>query len=163
MSLADLKKSSTPSRASKARPQQISLDAFIDDFIDDATVYAAGKSQSDPTMADVIALASRFTVPDSSPVQAKPRLKPESLQPLLQSDPVPSDRQKQKSILKITKGNEPFRKATFTLSESAIAHLAEVASGCDVAKSKLIRFLIEHHYSLSPSERKQKEASIIVD
>lgn len=63
----------------------------------------------------------------------------------------------------IRKGHEPFRKATFTLSESAIAHLAELASDCDVAKSKLIRFLIEHHYTLPIAQRKQQEQRLTVE
>ncbi|ABM00579.1 CopG family transcriptional regulator [Shewanella amazonensis] len=56
-----------------------------------------------------------------------------------------------------------FRKATFTLSEPAIAHLAEMASDCDVAKSKLVRFLIEHHYQLTTEERQHIERALAVD
>ncbi|MCE9686620.1 CopG family transcriptional regulator [Shewanella sp. AS16] len=59
--------------------------------------------------------------------------------------------------------HEPFRKATFTLSESAISQLADLASECEIAKSKLVRFLIEHHYALPVHERKQKEQSLYRD
>ncbi|BAJ01336.1 hypothetical protein [Shewanella violacea] len=163
MGLADLKKNSTQSNSAgsdKKRPIQISLDALIDDFIDDASLYAAGHNTNDPTMEDIMDLAARFTVPDSIPMQSKPvrseAKKFKSAQPKKQRSP-------NKTALKLDKGDEPYRKATFTLSESAISHLAEIASGCDVAKSKLIRFLIEHHYSLNESERKQKEAYIIAD
>jgi hypothetical protein len=57
----------------------------------------------------------------------------------------------------------PFRKATFTLSESAIAHLAEMATDCDIAKSKLMRYLIEYHYQLSPEERQLIEQQLKID
>ncbi|MCG9720658.1 CopG family transcriptional regulator [Shewanella sp. Isolate7] len=141
MGLADLKKSSTQSSAARQNRKllNISLDALIDDFIDDATHYAAGQPSNVQQMAEVIDLETGFDGDflNRHASQATPKVVP--------------------------KGTGPYRKATFTLSESAIAHLAELASGCDVAKSKLIRFLIEHHYSLSESERQQKEQSIIVD
>jgi len=117
----------------------------LDEFIDDATTYAAGFSSNDKAMAEVIELASHFSVPES--------------QPFSEVD----SRNEPLQVKKVLKGSEPYRKATFTLSESAISHLAELASGCDVAKSKLIRFLIEHHFSLSDEERREKEKAIIVD
>ncbi|MCG9755868.1 CopG family transcriptional regulator [Shewanella insulae] len=114
---------------------------MIDDFIDDATHYAAGQPSNVQQMAEVIALETGFDggIKRQRSLEAMPSPKV------------------------VPKGSGPYRKATFTLSESAISHLAELASGCDVAKSKLIRFLIEHHYSLTESERQQKEQSIIVD
>ncbi|AQS38962.1 plasmid segregation centromere-binding protein ParG [Shewanella psychrophila] len=162
MGLADLKKNSTQSNSSinKQRPMQMSLDALIDDFIDDASLYAAGHSSSEPTMEDIMDLASRFTVPDSVPTKPK-ATRPAHREP--KSSQTKGQRNRDQAVLKISKGDEPYRKATFTLSESAISHLAEIASGCDIAKSKLIRFLIEHHYSLNEEERKQKESCIIVD
>ena len=163
MGLADLKKNSTQSKSTginKQRSMQMSLDTLIDDFIDDASLYAAGHNSSDPTMEDIMDLASRFAVPDSVPMLSKSiRSELKKFKPSQPKGP----RNHDQAVIKISKGNEPYRKATFTLSESAISHLAEIASGCDVAKSKLIRFLIEHHYSLNEDERKQKEASIIVD
>lgn len=59
--------------------------------------------------------------------------------------------------------HEPFRKATFTLSETAISHLAEMASDCDIAKSRLIRLLIKHHHSLTPQERRELEQKFMPD
>ncbi|GAB1073347.1 MAG: CopG family transcriptional regulator [Shewanella algae] len=59
--------------------------------------------------------------------------------------------------------HEPFRKATFTLSEAAISHLAEMASDCDIAKSRLIRLLIKHHHSLTPQERRELEQKFMPD
>ncbi|QYJ85115.1 CopG family transcriptional regulator [Shewanella mesophila] len=141
MGLADLKKNSTQSKSAMARRQlQMSLNELIDDFIDDATHYAEGKPEQVKRLAQVIELDTGF----AGAINAK-------------APPLPQP------IKVFPRGNTPYRKATFTLSESAIAHLAELASGCDVAKSKLIRFLIEHHYSLTESERQQKEQSITVD
>ncbi|HDS1206765.1 TPA: CopG family transcriptional regulator [Shewanella algae] len=59
--------------------------------------------------------------------------------------------------------HEPFRKATFTLSETAISHLGEMASDCDIAKSRLIRLLIKHHHSLTPQERRELEQKFMPD
>lgn len=142
MGLADLKKNSTPCERGdrQRRAKQVSLDALINDFINDANHYASGRPEQARTMAQVIELETGF---NGLPVQA---IKPASAN---QPERI--------------RGAAPYRKATFTLSESAIAHLAELANGCDMAKSKLIRFLIEHHYSLSAIERRQKELSINVD
>ncbi len=144
MGLADLKKNSTQSDSS-AKSNTRKFQMSLDEFIDDATTYAAGHTSDGKSMADVIELASRFTVPESKP-----------LTKVINNDEI-------WPIKKFTRGTVPYRKATFTLSESAISHLAELASGCDIAKSKLIRFLIEHHFSLNETERKEKEKSIIVD
>ncbi|QLE86229.1 MULTISPECIES: hypothetical protein [Shewanella] len=135
MGLADLKKNSTQSKRQTHIdvPEQMSLDDFIDGFIDQATTYAAGGEQSN------------------------------SIAEIIEFKPHQEDKQTVNPVRTIGKGNAPFRKATFTLSESAISHLADLASGCDVAKSKLIRFLIEHHYSLSDDERRRVEKSIIVE
>lgn len=141
MGLADLKKNSTQSNSVVARRQlQMSLNELIDDFIDDATHYAEGKPEQVKRLAQVIELETGFN--GSANVKESLLTQPIKVFP---------------------KGDAPYRKATFTLSESAIAHLAELASGCDIAKSKLVRFLIEHHYSLTESERQQKEQSISVD
>ncbi|WP_394200606.1 CopG family transcriptional regulator [Shewanella waksmanii] len=135
MGLADLKKNSTQSnrRQTLNTPEQMSLNAMIDGFIDQATLYAAGDGRQS-NLAEII------------------ELKPHQ-----------EANQHVDTVRKIGKGNAPFRKATFTLSESAIAHLTDLANDCDIAKSKLIRFLIEHHYTLSESERRRVESTMIVE
>ncbi|MBL4910865.1 MAG: hypothetical protein JKX78_12735 [Alteromonadaceae bacterium] len=40
------------------------------------------------------------------------------------------------------KHNKPFRRATFTLSEDAIEQLTQLSAGTDLAKSHIIRILI---------------------
>ncbi|MGS0729888.1 CopG family transcriptional regulator, partial [Shewanella sp. 0m-11] len=118
---------------------------LIDDFINDASRYASGQEVLATNSSKVIELERK-----------KPRFQPEFRSNLVTS-------QQAEAVLTVKKGNSPVRKATFTLTESAIAHLATLADDCDVAKSKLIRFLIEHHFNLSPEQRKQKEKSIIVE
>lgn len=142
MGLADLKKSSTQSSTSvsHSRVQQLTLDALVDDFIDDANRYALGQQMLTSEQNRLTDLAFTAAIDDST-ITEMPK----------------------KQIVTIKKGDAPVRKATFTLTESAITHLATLANDCDVAKSKLIRFLIEHHFNLTAEQRKQKEQSIIVE
>ncbi|WP_108944030.1 CopG family transcriptional regulator [Shewanella halifaxensis] len=142
MGLADLKKSSTQSSTSvsHSRVQQLTLDALVDDFIDDANRYALGQQMLTSEQNRLTDLAFTAAIDDST-ITETPK----------------------KQVVTIKKGDAPVRKATFTLTESAIAHLATLADDCDVAKSKLIRFLIEHHFNLTAEQRKQKEQSIIVE
>ncbi len=136
MGLADLKKNSTQSRAlSDSEQRSVSLSDLIEDFIDDAIHYAAGQPQQSKQFAQVITLETGFNG--------------------MLSAQIPSQKE-------LPKSDKPYRKATFTLSESAIAHLAELASGCDLAKSKLIRLLIEHYYSLDKSEQMKIQRRIMV-
>ncbi|ABZ75923.1 transcriptional regulator, CopG family [Shewanella halifaxensis HAW-EB4] len=148
MGLADLKKNSTPSSSTHRQIQtsQLALDDLIDDFINDASRYASGQEVLATNQSKVIDLERQ-----------KARFQPEFRSNLL------SNQQAEETVLTVKKGNGPVRKATFTLTESAIAHLATLANDCDVAKSKLIRFLIEHHFNLSPEQRRAKEKSIIVE
>ncbi|WP_299807341.1 CopG family transcriptional regulator [uncultured Shewanella sp.] len=147
MGLADLKKNSTPSSSTHRQIQtsQLALDDLIDDFINDASRYASGQEVLATKQHKVIELERQ-----------KVRFQPEYRSNLLSG-------KQSETVLTVKKGNCPVRKATFTLTESAIAHLATLADDCDIAKSKLIRFLIEHHFNLSPEQRKQKEQSIIVE
>lgn len=142
MGLADLKKSSTQSSTSvsHSRVQQLTLDALVDDFIDDANRYALGQQMLTSEQNRLTDLAFTAAIDDST-ITETPK----------------------NQVVTIKKGDAPVRKATFTLTESAIAHLATLADDCDVAKSKLIRFLIEHHFNLTAEQRKQKEQSIIVE
>ena len=142
MGLADLKKSSTQSNTSvgNARVQQLTLDALVDDFINDANRYALGQKMLTSEQNRLTDLEFTAAIDDSTITETP-----------------------NKQVVTIKKGDAPVRKATFTLTESAITHLATLANDCDVAKSKLIRFLIEHHFNLTAEQRKQKEQSIIVE
>ncbi len=50
----------------------------------------------------------------------------------------------------------PFRRATFTLSEQAIAQLTELSQGSDLAKSHIIRILINELCNEQQRDRLQK-------
>jgi hypothetical protein len=153
MSLTDLKKSSTLSKSThqKIQTSQLALDDLIDDFINDASRYAVGEDQLAPSTNKVIELNIKKNQFNLSGLN------------LLAGDISATVKSTTANIKRITKGNTPFRKSTFTLSESAISHLATLADDGDVAKSKLVRFLIEHHFSMTKEERKEIEKRIIVE
>lgn len=50
-----------------------------------------------------------------------------------------------------------YRKATFSLSEAAITHLATLAEENSISKSKLLRLLIEQHFDLPIALRQLRE------
>lgn len=52
--------------------------------------------------------------------------------------------------------NKPFRHATFTLSEEAIAQLNQLASESHLAKSHILRILIDELSQVSPEEKLSK-------
>jgi hypothetical protein len=107
MSLLDLKKDCTPSRA---------VQCTVDEFIDNAQNYARGFDNVYP----------------STPHQAA------------QINPVSVDRPAVK---------RPFRKATFTLSETCIATLTKQSQQIGCAKSHLMRMLIHQLETMDPVEQ----------
>lgn len=52
--------------------------------------------------------------------------------------------------------HKPFRRATFTLSEEAIEQLTHLSQGSDLAKSHIIRILINELCNKDQRERLQK-------
>ncbi|MBO2556115.1 CopG family transcriptional regulator [Shewanella algae] len=134
MGLADLKKNVTPSEVD-ARKRMLAMQS-LDEFIDGAIYYAMGQTQQS---AATMPVEQRYSNTASTNQEAT----------------------QQKLIPK--RRHEPFRKATFTLSEAAISHLAEMACDCDIAKSRLIRLLIQHHHSLTPQERRELEQKFMPD
>jgi len=52
--------------------------------------------------------------------------------------------------------SKPFRRATFTLSEEAIAQLTHLSEGSDLAKSHIIRILINELCSKDQRDRLQE-------
>ncbi|MCG9965254.1 MAG: CopG family transcriptional regulator [Shewanella sp.] len=139
MGLSDLKKNAMPSRGG-TKPLS------LDEFIDAATLYAMGETCL-PTAQNAMAeLVIEFPVEctqDSSNVVTLQRPK---------TSPI---------LLDISQEERPhYRKATFSLSEAAIAHLASLSEESDISKSKLVRFLIEQHYALPTALRQMCELQI---
>lgn len=142
MGLSDLKKNAMPSRGGV---QPLSLD----EFIDAATLYAMGESHI-PSTGNSVAAMERVK---ESPVEVT----------LETSNVVTLHRPQTASRpLDATIDDERphYRKATFSLSEAAIAHLATLSKESDISKSKLIRFLIEQHYALPTALRQMREQQI---
>ncbi|ASF17496.1 MULTISPECIES: CopG family transcriptional regulator [Shewanella] len=142
MGLSDLKKNAMPSRGGV---QPLSLD----EFIDAATLYAMGESHI-PSTGNSVAAMERVK---ESPVEVT----------LETSNVVTLHRPQTASRpLDATIDDERphYRKATFSLSEAAIAHLATLSEESDISKSKLIRFLIEQHYALPTALRQMREQQI---
>ena len=54
------------------------------------------------------------------------------------------------------KTDKPFRRATFTLSEEAIKQLHELSEGTDLAKSHILRILIDELCSKEQNEQLKK-------
>ena len=134
MALADLKKNSTQSKSAHQQIQTSQL--ALDDLIDDFINDASRYAVGEAQLAPNIGKVIALNI---------------------------SHDESDKNTKVVTKGNVPFRKATFTLSETAITRLAALADNCDMAKSKLIRFLIEHHFDMTPQQRRVIEQSIIVE
>ncbi|KPN75448.1 CopG family transcriptional regulator [Shewanella xiamenensis] len=142
MGLSDLKKNAMPSRGGV---QPLSLD----EFIDAATLYAMGESHIPST---------------GNSVAAMERVKESPVEVILETSNVVTLHRPQTASrpLDATIDDERphYRKATFSLSEAAIAHLATLSEESDISKSKLIRFLIEQHYALPTALRQMREQQI---
>lgn len=142
MGLSDLKKNAMPSRGGV---QPLSLD----EFIDAATLYAMGESHIPST---------------GNSVAAMDRVKESPLEVTLDTSNVVTLHRPQtasRSLDTTIDDERPhYRKATFSLSEAAIAHLATLSEESDISKSKLIRFLIEQHYALPTALRQMREQQI---
>jgi len=142
MGLSDLKKNAMPSRGGV---QPLSLD----EFIDAATLYAMGESHIPST---------------GNSVAAMERVKESPLEVTLDTSNVVTLHRPQtasRSLDATIDDERPhYRKATFSLSEAAIAHLATLSEESDISKSKLIRFLIEQHYALPTALRQMREQQI---
>ena len=142
MGLSDLKKNAMPSRGGV---QPLSLD----EFIDAATLYAMGESHIPSTGNSVAAMERvkesplEITLDTSNAVTLH--------RPQTASRPLDAT---------IDDERPHYRKATFSLSEAAIAHLATLSEESDISKSKLIRFLIEQHYALPTALRQMREQQI---
>ncbi|GIU50681.1 MULTISPECIES: CopG family transcriptional regulator [Shewanella] len=130
MGLADLKKNVTPCKS------QFSPQMSVDDFIEAANLYAMGKQPNNRTQ-------------DDSNKKAM-----EQLLALTQAnEPLNETSQS-------TGKSQPFRRATFTLSEAAIEQLTALSLSSHSAKSKLIRQLIQQHFLLSEPEQRAIENEI---
>ncbi|MFB2684747.1 CopG family transcriptional regulator [Shewanella mangrovisoli] len=147
MGLSDLKKNAMPSRGGA---QPLSLD----EFIDAATLYAMGENRLPSTGGSLAAME----LVKELPLQAEP------LDVTLDTSNVVTLHRPKTASMQLDASHEEerphYRKATFSLSEAAISHLAKLSEESDISKSKLIRFLIEQHYALPTALRQMREQQI---
>ena len=152
MGLSDLKKNAMPSRGGA---QPLSLD----EFIDAATLYAMGENRLPSTGGSLAAME----LVKELPLQAEP-LDVTSLEVKLDTSNVVTLHRPKTASMQLDASHEEerphYRKATFSLSEAAISHLAKLSEESDISKSKLIRFLIEQHYALPTALRQMREQQI---
>lgn len=134
MGLVDLKKNASSCK------QTNNIAVSIDDFIAAADLYAAGKGGSRHAVtSEVVGTESQTNI-----IDFLQRKYPQKLGAIKSN----SNNKKQ-----------PYKRCTYTLSETAITQLALLSQQGGIAKSKLIRQLISQYFSLSPLQQKSLEAN----
>jgi len=121
MGLADLKKNASSCKA--AFSKQMS----IEEFIDNASLYALGQTHEFTQHTNVVDFLQRRDNKQAT--------------------------QSQQLVNQTEQVKKPFRHATFTLSEQAISDLTALSQASKMAKSKLIRHLIAEHNLLSDKDK----------
>ncbi|MFG0454179.1 CopG family transcriptional regulator [Shewanella mangrovisoli] len=157
MGLSDLKKNAMQSRGGA---QPLSLD----EFIDAATLYAMGENRLPSTGGSVAAMELVKELPlQAAPLDAT-SFEVTPLEVKLDTSNVVTLHRPKTASMQLDANHEEerphYRKATFSLSEAAISHLAKLSEESDISKSKLIRFLIEQHYALPTALRQMREQQI---
>ncbi len=124
MSLTDLKKG----KDSKAKKKHFT----IDEFISDAEDYAKGAPK----------IVSELTADGEPHKLSLKQAICEAKRYVELTEIEHQQAQKVKAGVK-SKQEKPFRRATFTLSEDAIEQLHDLSEGTDLAKSHILRILID--------------------
>ncbi|WP_137226411.1 hypothetical protein [Shewanella sp. MEBiC00475] len=135
MGLADLKKNASLCKKTN------NIAVSIDDFIAAADLYAAGQKcpQNEVKQTMIATDADNQT----NIIDFLQRKHPQHIE-LIES----ANNEKK----------QPYKRCTFTLSESAIHQLSILSQQGQIAKSKLIRQLISRYFNLSPQQQKMLEA-----
>ncbi|MBO1894656.1 hypothetical protein HNW13_002480 [Shewanella sp. BF02_Schw] len=136
MGLADLKKNASLCKSTN------NIAVSIDDFIAAADLYAAGQDR--PQHEEKQTLMKSDAGKQNNIIDFLQRKYPQHVEPI-------------KSVNKSKQ--QPFRRCTYTLSETAISQLALLSQQGGIAKSKLIRQLISQYFSLSPQQQKRLDVS----
>ncbi|TPH13350.1 hypothetical protein [Litorilituus lipolyticus] len=140
MSLTDLKKT----KDGKAKKKSFT----IDEFISDAENYAKG----DPKIVTTVAGAEADHKLNLQEAIAEAKRFIE----LKEKEHQSAEQQSRKRTKGKTKGDKPFRRATFTLSEDAIDQLHELSAESDLAKSHILRILIDELCNKEQNEQLKK-------
>ena len=137
MSLTDLKKS----KDGKAKRKNFT----IDEFISDAEDYAKGAPKI------VSELTSEDTCHKLNLKQAISEAKR-----YVEMTEIEHQQAQEGKVNVRGKADKPFRRATFTLSEEAIEQLHELSEGSDLAKSHILRILIDELCNKEQNEQLKK-------
>ncbi|RPA62910.1 hypothetical protein EGC86_07400 [Shewanella frigidimarina] len=136
MGLADLKKNASLCKSTN------NIAVSIDDFIAAADLYAAGQDR--PQHEEKQTLMTSDADKQNNIIDFLQRKYPQHVKPI-------------KSVNKSKQ--QPYRRCTYTLSETAISQLTLLSQQGGIAKSKLIRQLISQYFSLSPQQQKRLDVS----
>ncbi|ABI70959.1 hypothetical protein [Shewanella frigidimarina] len=136
MGLADLKKNASLCKSTN------NIAVSIDDFIVAADLYAAGQNR--PQHEEKQTLMTSDADKQNNIIDFLQRKYPQHVEPI-------------KSVNKSKQ--QPYRRCTYTLSETAISQLTLLSQQGGIAKSKLIRQLISQYFSLSPQQQKRLDVS----
>ncbi|MCJ8293604.1 MAG: hypothetical protein MJK15_04285 [Colwellia sp.] len=137
MSLTDLKKS----KGGKAKKKNFT----IDEFISDAEDYAKGAPK----------IVSELTGADTSDKLNLKQAISEAKRYVELTELEHQQAQEVKAGVR-HKAEKPFRRATFTLSEEAIEQLHDLSAGSDLAKSHILRILIDELCNKEQNEQLKK-------
>jgi len=124
MSLTDLKKG----KDSKAKKKNFT----IDEFISDAEDYAKGAPK---IVSELEKDGSRHKLSLKEAICEAKRY--------VEMTEIEHQQAKDVKVGGSSKADKPFRRATFTLSEEAIEQLHGLSEGTDLAKSHILRILID--------------------
>jgi hypothetical protein len=136
MSLTDLKKS----KNSKAKTKNFT----IDEFISDAEDYAKGAPK----------IVSELISDTNNKLNLKQAINEAKRYVELTEMEHQQAQEVQAGVR--NKADKPFRRATFTLSEDAIEQLHDLSEGTDLAKSHILRILIDELCNKEQNEQLKK-------
>lgn len=145
MSLTDLKK------GAKSKKQKKNF--TIDEFISDAEDYAKGKPQ----------IVSELTHDEQKNKKINLKQAISEAQRYVKMTEVEHKQAAEVKAGVREKVDKPFRRATFTLSEEAIYQLRHLSEGTDLAKSHILRILIDELCNKEQTEQLKKLLQSKVD
>lgn len=138
MSLTDLKKGA----ASKAKKKNFT----IDEFISDAEDYAKG----------VPKIVSELTNDEKTKKKLSLKQAINEAKRYVKMTEIEHQKEAKVKAGVREKVDKPFRRATFTLSEEAINQLQDLSEGTDLAKSHILRILIDELCNKEQNEQLKK-------
>lgn len=138
MSLTDLKKGKNSKKKRK--------NFTIDEFISDAEDYAKGAPKIVSELTNEVQASQKLNLKQAIS-EAKRYVEMTAVEHHKIAEVVAGIR---------TRTDKPFRRATFTLSEEAIGQLHDLSQGSDLAKSHILRILIDELCNKEQNEQLKK-------